>query len=339
MGSSAIETLVEHTTRFAMLVHLPPHARTRSAQNQQRSHARWVRHGTSPKRYRCCRSQRYPNSSRRSLTWDQSTEMAQYAHFRVNASPDRLLVRPPKSPTGAAPTTAPPIHLQRHQPPPDTPGTTSTLPPQHSTPGPARPSAWEPPPKPSTSTYTLPHKAVLQQPPEPGLAAGIGVTNQPLPGVDRIRSADPECLLGGSRVRSVRSEPLSRHRSRTPHTRTGPGGNIRYAGCPQPVRTVRLEAPVDQIDRPDSGVIWDDGLPLFTPDHAFQAFLGHEPFHSAPRHPNSFPLQLAPHFAGSAHPEVRFPHPPDQELQLGVTPTSDRPPLGFAHSAFVPAID
>ena len=49
LNSSAIGTLVERTTRFTMLLHLPPHGRPRrAAQNQERACARRARRRSSP---------------------------------------------------------------------------------------------------------------------------------------------------------------------------------------------------------------------------------------------------------------------------------------------------
>ena len=57
-----------------------------------------------------------------------------------------------------------------------------------------------------------------------------------------------------------------------------------------------------------SGMVVRFFSPLTTP---FQAFLAHETFHRAASHLNAFTMQLAPHLAGSVHPEVRLPHPAD----------------------------
>ena len=64
---SAIGTLVERTTRYVMLVHLPggPHRRSRSATG-------WSR-----------RSRPCPPHLRGSLTWDQGCEMAAHSSFTV----------------------------------------------------------------------------------------------------------------------------------------------------------------------------------------------------------------------------------------------------------------
>ena len=84
LGSSAIGTLVERTTRFTILLHLPPHGDARHAAGQERSGAGGARPPTlseTPSRHR---SVRLPEQLRRSLTWDQGTEMAQHAQLRID---------------------------------------------------------------------------------------------------------------------------------------------------------------------------------------------------------------------------------------------------------------
>jgi len=69
LGSSAIGTLVERTTRFTLLLHLPPMAG----------------HGAEAVRDAIARTIiSLPEQLRRSLTWDQGAEMAQHAHLRVD---------------------------------------------------------------------------------------------------------------------------------------------------------------------------------------------------------------------------------------------------------------
>ncbi len=66
-GRSAISTLVERSTRFVLLLHLP--------------------HGRSAEQVRTVMSQviqTLPESLRRSLTWDQGKELAQHAQFTID---------------------------------------------------------------------------------------------------------------------------------------------------------------------------------------------------------------------------------------------------------------
>ena len=85
LGSSAIGTLVERTTRFTMLLHLP----------RMTGHGREVRvkngpalagHGAEAVRDAITRTiTALPEQLRRSLTWDQGAEMAQHARLKIDA--------------------------------------------------------------------------------------------------------------------------------------------------------------------------------------------------------------------------------------------------------------
>jgi IS30 family transposase len=84
LGSSAIGTLVERTTRFTLLLHLPRMA----------GHASGVRvkngpplagHGAEAVRDAIARTiTTLPAQLRRSLTWDQGVEMTQHARLRID---------------------------------------------------------------------------------------------------------------------------------------------------------------------------------------------------------------------------------------------------------------
>jgi IS30 family transposase len=83
LGSSAIGTLVERTTRFTMLLHLP----------RMEGHGDGPRikdgpalagHGAEAVRDAIAATiVKLPEELRRSLTWDQGTEMAEHARLRV----------------------------------------------------------------------------------------------------------------------------------------------------------------------------------------------------------------------------------------------------------------
>lgn len=84
LNSSAIGTLVERTTRFTMLLHLPPmpgHVRGAAIKNGPAlagRGAKAVRDAISKK------IQRLPAQLRKSLTWDQGAELAQHAQLRID---------------------------------------------------------------------------------------------------------------------------------------------------------------------------------------------------------------------------------------------------------------
>jgi IS30 family transposase len=84
LGSSAIGTLVERTTRFTLLLHLP----------RMPSHGDGLRvknglalaeHGTEVVRDAITRTvTTLPEALRRSLTWDQGTEMTEHPRLRID---------------------------------------------------------------------------------------------------------------------------------------------------------------------------------------------------------------------------------------------------------------
>jgi IS30 family transposase len=84
LGSSAIGTLVERTTRFTMLLHLP---RMHGHGDQPRVHngPALAGHGAEAVRDAIAASiTTLPEQLRRSLTWDQGAEMAQHAQLRID---------------------------------------------------------------------------------------------------------------------------------------------------------------------------------------------------------------------------------------------------------------
>ena len=85
LGSSAIGTLVEHTTRFTMLLHLPRLAGHGEAPRLKNGPA-LAGHGTEAVRDAITRTIiTLPEELRRSLTWDQGAEMAQHDRLRIDA--------------------------------------------------------------------------------------------------------------------------------------------------------------------------------------------------------------------------------------------------------------
>ena len=82
LGSSAIGTLVERTTRFTMLLHLPRLAGHGDAPRTKNGPA-FTGHGAEAVRDGITRTiVTLPEELRRSLTWDQGAEMAQHGASR-----------------------------------------------------------------------------------------------------------------------------------------------------------------------------------------------------------------------------------------------------------------
>ena len=85
LRSSAIGTLVERTTRFTMLLHLPPMPGHGEGQRVKNGPA-LAGHGAQAVRDAIALSiTTLPQQLRKSLTWDQGAEMAQHAQLRIDA--------------------------------------------------------------------------------------------------------------------------------------------------------------------------------------------------------------------------------------------------------------
>lgn len=84
LGSSAIGTLVERTSRFAMLLHLPPMDGRDGPRGKDGPAL--AGHGAEAVRDAITATiATLPEQLRRSLTWDQGAEMAQHAQLRIDA--------------------------------------------------------------------------------------------------------------------------------------------------------------------------------------------------------------------------------------------------------------
>jgi IS30 family transposase len=84
LESSAIGTLVERTTRFTMLLHLPRMG-DHGDQPREKNGPALTGHGAEAVRDAITATiTTLPEQLRRSLTWDQGTEMAQHAQLRID---------------------------------------------------------------------------------------------------------------------------------------------------------------------------------------------------------------------------------------------------------------
>jgi IS30 family transposase len=84
LGSSAIGTLVERTTRFTMLLHLP--RMTGHGQPRIKNGPALAGHGAEAVRDAIAASiTTLPDQLRQSLTWDQGAEMAQHTQLRIDS--------------------------------------------------------------------------------------------------------------------------------------------------------------------------------------------------------------------------------------------------------------
>ena len=84
LASSAIGTLVERSTRFTMLLHLPPEPGHRQGRRDKRGPA-LAGHGAEAVREAIEEAMAsLPEQFRKSLTWDQGTEMSQHARLTID---------------------------------------------------------------------------------------------------------------------------------------------------------------------------------------------------------------------------------------------------------------
>ena len=88
LGSSAIGTLVERTTRFTMLLHLPRLA-GHGSEPRVKNGPPLAGHGARAVRDAIASTiVTLPEELRRSLTWDQGAEMAQHARLKIDVGVD-----------------------------------------------------------------------------------------------------------------------------------------------------------------------------------------------------------------------------------------------------------
>jgi IS30 family transposase len=85
LNKSAIGTLVERTTRFTLLLHLPP-MEGHGVEPRVKNGPPLAGHGAEAVRDAIVVAiKQLPQELRRSLTWDQGAEMAQHAQLRIDA--------------------------------------------------------------------------------------------------------------------------------------------------------------------------------------------------------------------------------------------------------------
>jgi IS30 family transposase len=103
LDSSAIGTLVERTTRFTLLLHLP-RMKGDGYEARVKNGPALAGHGAGAVRDAVTRTIiTLPEQLRRSLTWDQGAEMALHAHLKIDAGV-QVYFCDPHSPWSAVPT-------------------------------------------------------------------------------------------------------------------------------------------------------------------------------------------------------------------------------------------
>jgi transposase, IS30 family len=84
LGGSAIGTLVERTTRYTLLLHLPPMEGHRQTARSKNGPALAGRGAVAVRDAIASTIKSLPEQLRKSLTWDQGAEMAQHAQLRID---------------------------------------------------------------------------------------------------------------------------------------------------------------------------------------------------------------------------------------------------------------
>ncbi len=181
LESSAIGTLVERTTRFTMLLHLP-RLEGHGVGPRQKNGPALAGHGAEAVRDEIAQViATLPEQLRRSLTWDQGAEMAQHAQLRF-ATGLEIYFCDPHSPWQRGTNENTNGLLRQYFPKaltcPATSVTTSTPSPSRSTPGHARPSAGRHPLRPSTTFYSLPDTTALRRLLEPKQFTSVRFTER-----------------------------------------------------------------------------------------------------------------------------------------------------------------
>ena len=176
LSSSAVGTLVERTTRFTMLLHLP-RMPEHGQQTRVKNGPALAGHGAEAIRDAIAASiTTLPEQLRRSLTWDQGAEMAQHARLRIETGLP-IYFCDPHSPwqRGSNENTDGLLRqyfpkgtdLAKHSAS-DLEAVAATL-----NSRPRKTLGWKTPPKPSTITYYRSKQVVLQRPLELGQYTSI----------------------------------------------------------------------------------------------------------------------------------------------------------------------
>jgi hypothetical protein len=257
LHSSAVGTLVERTTRFTMLLHLP---RMNGLGEEPRiKNGPLAGHGAVAVRDAIAATiTTLPEQLRRSLTWDQGAEMAQHAQLHIDTGL-AIYFCDPHSPWQRGTNENTNGLLRQYFPK----GTDLS---RHSRDEPEAVAAalnsrpretlgWRTPAEPSTIFYAPVNTAALRRPLEPALHTAVAVVDEPgevlaLTGPDRhIQRVEGQVgaqALGDAPAQDAPAEHVGdERRVREPRPRR----HIRDVRDPQLVRCRRLEVPVDQIPR------------------------------------------------------------------------------------------
>jgi len=241
---SAIGTLVERTTRFTMLIHLPREEGFGVIPRTKNGPPLAGYGAVTMKNALAATITTLPEQLRRSLTWDRGKELSAHAQFTIETRVP-VYFADPHSPWQRARTrTRTDCYASTSRRAPTCLAGTrgrSTPSRPRSTTGRGRHSAGRHPPKPSTSSYCPSNKSVLRRPVEPSLAAAVGVNDR----AGRWPSAPgPGSPAADAPARPARrkSDPQPGRSRRRPASSTAAGTTPRSQ---DPRRSPRSAAPGD----------------------------------------------------------------------------------------------
>ena len=220
---SAIGTIVDRTSRFTMLVHLPREDGYGTIPRTKNGPALAGYGAITMKNALTQSMSLLPAQLVRSLTWDRGKELSQYAAFTVETGIP-VFFTDPAARGSAAPTRTPTACCAStsRRAPTCRDGATTTSKPSlpRSTPDHARSSDGAPPPKPSTITYTRSNKPVLRRPIESAQYRSYDYTqtldDHDVPGIDRKRRRCLRQRVGGELRRHVQNRVDPRPRLADP---------------------------------------------------------------------------------------------------------------------------
>src|SRR5690606_31097440 len=266
LRSSAIGTLVERTTRFTMLLHLP-RMHGHGSREREKNGPALAGHGAEAVRDGIVRAIiSLPEHLRRSLTWDQGAELAQHERVRIDGGID-VYFCDPRSPWQRG-TNENTNGLLRQYFPKGTDLSTysndeldavalrSTLDHVKRLAGEHRPKHW-------MNFYARPKQEVLRRPVEPRLRAAIAMVYEPLlarvfPLADRLlQGVQGEVTLQRA-GHPPADDPARVHIDHERHVdEAAPGCDVRQVRDPQLVRPLSREVAFDQVQRPRRSAIGD----------------------------------------------------------------------------------
>ena len=344
LGSSAIGTLVERTTRFTMLLHLPRLAGHGDAPRAKNGPA-LAGHGAEAVRDAITRTiVTLPEELRRSLTWDQGAEMAQHARLKIDAGV-QVYFCDPQSPWQRGTNENTNGLLRQYFPK----GTDLSA---HSAEEiaavaaalnarPRKTLGWKTPAEALDEWLPQVNKSVLRRPFEPALDTAIGVMDQAAverpAGMKRLlqRVEDKARRSGAAGPPAHDPSGIDVDDERDIN-KAAPGGDIGEIGHPELVRPVSGELPIHLVQRTWNRLVADCGLHPLASDNPLQAHGFHEPCDGAPSNRDAFARQLPPNFAYPIDAEVLLENPPDVDRQLGVRPFRQAVRIDFPAGVFVP---